>query len=414
MPQKSEADPIATMPPAMYTGQSRLDERYYRLLERDNPLDSLWHAYQDVSSGEGLHFAAMADLDRYPKLSREQNVELGRCIIDLREEIDSYARDMTVNLPRVRDGYGQLDEKLQSLFTQLHYASTVLALGNCRLIMSCLIAREGALHLTIQDLEDLFQEGWNGLIDAAKRYNPWHGRIGPKITLTANAFSSYAVPYIDGRMKNATQKTIGPFVLPRHTVGDAIRYGRSRRHLITIGYDPTHEDTVIYMQLTHILQREPTPDEVTEQVRILQANEKLRHSFNLLCRRITDTLNAMDTTGISDTCDVSYRDEFGDVGSVRVDSEELIQSPLSSAEADDTRREVLQTSVSEAISRLPPREQLILRFLFGLSPYDRDHTLKETEGEFQTNLNTVIALRNRALRRLRHPSRSRKLRDLLE
>lgn len=412
MPQKYEADPIATMPTAMYAGESGLNEKYYHLLERANPFDSLWHAYQDISSGEGLHFAAMADLGRYPKLSPEQNVELGRYIIDLRGEIDLYARDIAVHLPQVRDGHGQLDDKLQSLFTQLHYASSVLALGNCRLIMSCLIARENALNLTTQDLEDLFQEGWNGLIDAAKRYDPWHGRIGPKITLTANAFSSYAVPYIEGHMKNATQKIIGPFTLPRYSVDDAIRYGRSRRHLITIGYDPTHEDTVIYTQLAHLLQREPTLDEVTEQIRILQANGKLRHSFNLLCRRITDTLNAMDTTGISDTRYVPYRDAFGDVGSVEVDSEELIQSPRSSAVEDDARREILQTKVSEAISTIPPKEQLILQFLFGLPPYDKDHTLQKTANEFGTSLNTVIELRNRALRHLRHPTL--KLRHLLE
>jgi RNA polymerase primary sigma factor len=81
--------------------------------------------------------------------------------------------------------------------------------------------------------------------------------------------------------------------------------------------------------------------------------------------------------------------------------------------ADAASRQLLKEQIDVVLSSLSPREQRVLQLRFGLED-GRSRTLEEVGKEFNVTRERIRQIEAKALRKLRHPSRSRKLRDYLE
>ncbi len=81
--------------------------------------------------------------------------------------------------------------------------------------------------------------------------------------------------------------------------------------------------------------------------------------------------------------------------------------------SDAATRQLLKNQIDEVLSTLTPREQRVLQLRFGLED-GRSRTLEEVGKEFSVTRERIRQIEAKALRKLRHPSRSRKLRDYLE
>ena len=80
---------------------------------------------------------------------------------------------------------------------------------------------------------------------------------------------------------------------------------------------------------------------------------------------------------------------------------------------DAASRQLLKEQISEVLSTLTPREQRVLQLRFGLED-GRSRTLEEVGREFNVTRERIRQIEAKALRKLRHPSRSRRLKDYLE
>jgi RNA polymerase primary sigma factor len=80
---------------------------------------------------------------------------------------------------------------------------------------------------------------------------------------------------------------------------------------------------------------------------------------------------------------------------------------------DSAARQLLKDQISEILSTLTPREQRVIELRFGLED-GRSRTLEEVGVEFNVTRERIRQIEAKALRKMRHPSRSRKLRDYLE
>jgi len=92
----------------------------------------------------------------------------------------------------------------------------------------------------------------------------------------------------------------------------------------------------------------------------------------------------------------------------------LLPEALEPNYEDGLDRELLHSNVGDALLTLTPREEGIIRMRFGMAPYDREHTLAEVGIQFSVCAHRIQQLEQRALRKLRHPSRTKRLRPFLD
>ena len=81
---------------------------------------------------------------------------------------------------------------------------------------------------------------------------------------------------------------------------------------------------------------------------------------------------------------------------------------------DELDRELLHSHVGDVLLTLTPREEGIIRMRFGVAPYDREHTQEEIGIAFGVSKHRISQLERRALRLLRHPTRTKHLRPFIE
>ena len=91
---------------------------------------------------------------------------------------------------------------------------------------------------------------------------------------------------------------------------------------------------------------------------------------------------------------------------------DFIEDQNALAPADAASRQLLKEKISEALDSLTPREQRVVQLRFGLED-GRSRTLEEVGKEFNVTRERIRQIEAKALRKLRHPSRSRKLKDYL-
>jgi len=108
---------------------------------------------------------------------------------------------------------------------------------------------------------------------------------------------------------------------------------------------------------------------------------------------------------------VSLESPVGDDGDAHLG--DFIQDTNSAAPVDTASKQLLKEQIGETLSELTPREQRVLVLRFGLAD-GRPRTLGEVGVEFNVTRERIRQIEAKALRKLRHPKRSRRLRDYLE
>jgi len=331
-------------------------------LEDTNPeqLDKIFDTFEDL----GVDIKDSDDLDIEPDiddLKEMENIKVED--VDL-TNMDGVSIDDPVRMYLREIGKIPLltyDEELdlaKKILTGDEEAKQKLAESNLRLVVS--IAKKyvgrGMLFL------DLIQEGNMGLIKAVEKFDYTKGY----------KFSTYATWWIRQAITRAIADQARTIRIPVHMVETINKLIRTSRHLLQKNG------------------REPTPEEIAEEMEI--PVEKVMEIQKI----------AQDPVSLETPIGEEDDSHLGD----------FIQDEDSPAPQDSAAYTLLKEQLDDVMKTLTPREAKVLRLRFGLED-GKARTLEEVGREFMVTRERIRQIEAKALRKLRHPSRSKKLRDYM-
>jgi RNA polymerase primary sigma factor len=285
-------------------------------------------------------------------------------------------------------GEGDLEAELQAMRARAEEANAAIIRANLRLVVS--VAKR-YLGRGISFL-DLIQEGNLGLLRAVNKFD---ARRGYK-------FSTYATWWIRQSINRSIAEQARTIRIPVHLFESITRILRVQRTLTQqLGRDPTIEELALESGFV-----EP-PDVqaiLRNRAENLPLDPELQRRWEAACQKVDRTLRSAEEP-ISLEGPVGGEDDSSQLGDFIEDVDAL--EPL-----DAASREMLREQVQHVLAALTERERQVLELRFGLVD-GQDHTLEEVSRYFNVTRERIRQIEAKALRKLRHPTRSRHLRDYL-